>query len=249
MKTRATIQSEIVLCLAGLILFLIPVVTRTGAFWGVNRTWTSLLPDRIRIDAVEPDSPASTAGLKPHDWVLSINDLPVDGIQPFDNELQQIQPGANVTLTVERDGETLILKGVGQKPQVAGVYMYDLQIVGIVVLTAIIAFLFATQPMQTTLWRSITVVVIGFVLAVLLLLTLMVPGIRWNIFSITVIRLFFHMNNDPVFPRLFQQPTCGVVAIGLIILGTLQVRRTLSLMAKSAVTFHEAVVENQRPAE
>ena len=249
MKTRTAIQSEIVLCLAGLILFLIPVVTKTGAFWGVNRTWISLLPDRIRIDAVEPNSPASNAGLQPHDWVLSVNDLPMDGVEPFDNELQQMQPGANITLAIQRDNETIILKAVGQMPQVAAVYMYDLQIVGIIVFTAIIAFLFATQPMQTTLWRSITVVLIGFVLAVLLLLTLMVPGIRWDIFSKTVIRQFFIIHNDPAFPRVLQQPTCGVVALGLIILGTLQVRRTLDMMVTTAVTVHEAVVENQRREE
>ena len=122
MKARVTIQWEIVLCIAGLAIFLIPVLPRTGGFWGINRTWTSLQPDRIRINAVEPSSPASTAGLKPGDYVLEMDNTPVE-LQAFDERLHKMLLGEEVTLKIERQGQRLNLKGIGEKPRVEAIVM------------------------------------------------------------------------------------------------------------------------------
>ena len=55
--------------------------------------------------AVEPGSPAEDAGLERGDIITAVDGQPVDADNPLANLLYDYEPGAEVSLTVERDGE------------------------------------------------------------------------------------------------------------------------------------------------
>lgn len=64
------------------------------------------------IAAVEEDSPAAEAGLQVDDVILSINDEAVETSQDAVQLVRALNPGDEVTLTVDRDGETLEINAV-----------------------------------------------------------------------------------------------------------------------------------------
>ena len=59
-------------------------------------------PVRVVIVFVDPDSPASRAGLQPQDTIVRVNDQPVQGLEGFARALWGSQKSA--TLVVERRG-------------------------------------------------------------------------------------------------------------------------------------------------
>jgi hypothetical protein len=218
---------EIALCLLGGVVCLVPTIPRTGSFWGFTRAWTSLVPDKIRINSVAGGSPAEATGLRSGDWILAINDRPVD-IKTFDGDFGRMQPGSEVRLRVERAGKQLTLTAVGAEPQVEAVYYYDIQLVCLVVCAALVVFLTAVQPLRPTpFWRPITVVSVGFAGTVLLVLTFLVPRMGWGNHPWTRIRQYWLITNEPPLPRLVQQATCVATAVGLMILGTVEIRGIL----------------------
>jgi C-terminal processing protease CtpA/Prc len=64
-----------------------------------------------RIESIEPNSPASEAGLQPGDIVTAIDARPLEDVSS--NEFEQIfkQHGKQLTLTIKR-GEELIQKRI-----------------------------------------------------------------------------------------------------------------------------------------
>lgn len=59
---------------------------------------------------VEPDSPAGNAGLQSGDVITAIDEEPINVDTWFVDELYQHDPGDMVTLTVDRDGETITIE-------------------------------------------------------------------------------------------------------------------------------------------
>jgi serine protease Do len=58
------------------------------------------------ISDVEPNSPASVAGLAPGDVILEVNRQPVSNVSQITRELQKVSPGQPVFLLIWRDGST-----------------------------------------------------------------------------------------------------------------------------------------------
>jgi regulator of sigma E protease len=69
-----------------------------------------VLPD-TRIGSVAEDSVAETMGLLPDDEIRRVNGVDVEGWIEFSRELGKVGAGQVLTLTVDRAGETLELRG------------------------------------------------------------------------------------------------------------------------------------------
>jgi serine protease Do len=61
------------------------------------------------ISDVEPNSPASVAGLAPGDVILEVNRQPVSNVSQITRELQKVESGQPVFLLVWRDGTTTFI--------------------------------------------------------------------------------------------------------------------------------------------
>ena len=57
------------------------------------------------VNGVEPDGPAANAGVKQGDVILAVNGTTVRDSNALRNLVSTMTPGANVTLTIHRDGE------------------------------------------------------------------------------------------------------------------------------------------------
>jgi S1-C subfamily serine protease len=76
------------------------------AYLGID---VSAAPGGVKVDSVEPDSPAQTCGLHAGDVIVALNYRAVRGPEAFNAVLRRLDPGAGVRLEVERDGRTLEL--------------------------------------------------------------------------------------------------------------------------------------------
>ncbi|MEX0744724.1 MAG: M28 family peptidase, partial [Phycisphaeraceae bacterium] len=85
---------------------------RDGAGPGIGRVYLGVLPDYATLEgdggaglsAIVPASPAEAAGLAAGDRIVAWNDEPVENVRTLTRLLGAAEPGATVTLTVERDG-------------------------------------------------------------------------------------------------------------------------------------------------
>jgi regulator of sigma E protease len=78
--------------------FILSIVIFAGIFMSFGR---QVIP--ARVDAVQPDSAAAAAGLKPGDLIVAIDGRPIDGF----SEMQRIVAGSSgrtLTLTIDRGG-------------------------------------------------------------------------------------------------------------------------------------------------
>ncbi len=88
------------------------------AFLGV-----SLVTDEagVLVEDVVPESPAEAAGLQAGDLLLSINDKVVTTPLEAARLIRALEPGAEITLGIEREGEALTLTAqVGSRRGIAG---------------------------------------------------------------------------------------------------------------------------------
>ena len=58
----------------------------------------------VEVKRVDPNSPASKAGLKENDVILEVNGKTVENIDQFTSTIGDMQPGTKVNLTLWRDG-------------------------------------------------------------------------------------------------------------------------------------------------
>ncbi|GAA4470704.1 PDZ domain-containing protein [Novipirellula rosea] len=74
----------------------------------------------VAIEQVHPNSPAQKAGLSPGDVVIQIDNNKVTSIDEFVEKVRDLEPGAKVNLTVQRDDEeqqiAVTLGQVGNAP-------------------------------------------------------------------------------------------------------------------------------------
>jgi serine protease Do len=61
----------------------------------------------VAVAEVQPDSPASRAGLQPGDVITTLNGQPVDELQSFRFRVAGMEPGARINLSVFRNGKTV----------------------------------------------------------------------------------------------------------------------------------------------
>ncbi len=91
---------------------------RDGAFLGV-----SLVTDEagVMVEDVVPESPAEAAGLQAGDLLRSINDEEVETPRAAADIIRALEPGAIISLGIERQGETLTLEAmVGSRSGIRG---------------------------------------------------------------------------------------------------------------------------------
>ena len=89
-----------------------------GAFLGV-----SLVTDEagVLVEDVVPESPAEAAGLQAGDLLRSINDEEVETPLAAADIIRGLEPGAVISLGIERQGETLMLEAmVGSRSGITG---------------------------------------------------------------------------------------------------------------------------------
>jgi putative serine protease PepD len=71
-----------------------------------------------QITAVQPNSPASKAGLQRGDVITAVGGKPVDSAEQFIEIVDRDNPGHTLTLTVNRGGRTLTFKlTLGMRPK------------------------------------------------------------------------------------------------------------------------------------
>ena len=233
--TRVLFALQIAFLLIGLAASLVPVFPMTHSFWGCNRMWTSLNPNQIGINDVLPDSPASAAGLRNRDRILSIDGQPVDGWKMWDQMTERLQPGRQVQLRVKRNDAEQTLTVTGLEPQLEAVVYYDWQLAFAGSCIVFLILLVATQPMRPLLaiWRPILLVLAGLAGAAMLLLY------NWR-GDTELLNRHWPVDNLP-FPWM-QFLVCVAVAMGLAGLGTWEIRRTIAQCQRRVQT--EATVND-----
>lgn len=88
-------------------------------FWGifVANGVNEVVP---QVNVVVEESPAAAAGLEPGDEIVAVNGDPVDGWEDVTVALSEAGPGP-ATITVERDGATLVLEPeLTESPSITG---------------------------------------------------------------------------------------------------------------------------------
>ena len=82
-------------------------ITRSlAAYYNLRDESGTLLDHGVVVVQVTANSPAATAGLQPGDVILSISGQDINDSNPLTNVLTHFTVGAQVTLTVVRDGKT-----------------------------------------------------------------------------------------------------------------------------------------------
>jgi regulator of sigma E protease len=84
--------------------FILAIVVFAGVFMAVGKT--TVLP---RIGSVQPDSPAATAGFKPGDVIVSIDDAKIDDFSDV-QRIVSFSAGTPLTVVVDRGGALNTLK-------------------------------------------------------------------------------------------------------------------------------------------
>jgi len=60
----------------------------------------------VRVTGTMPGSPAEKAGLRSGDIVVKLGDKAIESMRDFSDALKAFTPGAKVTVTYQRDGQT-----------------------------------------------------------------------------------------------------------------------------------------------
>jgi hypothetical protein len=213
----------------GLAASLIPTAPKTHPFWGCNYFWMSSQPTQVAIHDVLPDSPASAAGLRNGDQVLSIDGQPLAGASTWTQMEERLQPGQEARLRVDRFAEetvTLVVKG--SEPQREAIVYYDWQLGFAGGCAVFIILLAATQPLRRLpyLWRPILLILAGFG-AIVLLITDWRFAWGWELFQ----RRW--PVDDLPYPWI-QAIVCLGVAILEVGLGTWEIRRMIQRRQEEA---------------
>ena len=121
----------VLVCAVGLVASVVPSIVYTDTFYGVNsfvdkELFASADSSGVIITAIDAGSPASAAGLRVRDRVLSVNGVATD----FGNLLERlatVRAGDPVTIDVQRGVEKLRLVSKGAMPKFEAVLFLDWQ--------------------------------------------------------------------------------------------------------------------------
>ncbi len=91
-----------------------------GVLQDLENFYTLAANTGLRVNSVDPGSPAARAGLHPGDVVLTLNGQKLDGrfheqLPPIQNMIASLAVGSTVRLSVKRGGQTLELSAVTEK--------------------------------------------------------------------------------------------------------------------------------------
>lgn len=64
----------------------------------------------VEVTTVDGDAPASKAGVKEHDVILSVNDQKIESVEQLKRVIREIPPGRTVSIGISRDGQPVNLK-------------------------------------------------------------------------------------------------------------------------------------------
>lgn len=64
----------------------------------------------VEVTTVDQDAPASKAGLKDHDVILSVDDQKIESVEQLKRVIREIPPGRTVAIGISRDGQPMTLK-------------------------------------------------------------------------------------------------------------------------------------------
>ena len=64
----------------------------------------------VEITTVDQDAPASKAGLKEHDVILSVNDQKIESVEQLKRVIREIPAGRTISIGLSRDGQPMTLK-------------------------------------------------------------------------------------------------------------------------------------------
>ena len=93
-----------------------PKVTQSGrgrgglkVKFGIMPDFASTANDGLGVGGVTPGGPASIAGMKKGDKIVSIEGMPVTNIYDYMSRLKKLKPGQRISVDIIRDGEKQIL--------------------------------------------------------------------------------------------------------------------------------------------
>jgi serine protease Do len=64
----------------------------------------------VEITTVDQDAPASKAGLKEHDVILSVNDQKIESVEQLKRVIREIPAGRTISIGISRDGQPMTVK-------------------------------------------------------------------------------------------------------------------------------------------
>ena len=64
----------------------------------------------VEITTVDQDAPASKAGLKEHDVILSVNDQKIESVEQLKRVIREIPAGRTISIGISRDGQPMTMK-------------------------------------------------------------------------------------------------------------------------------------------
>jgi len=220
--------STILVCIVGFAASLLPAIEYTDPFWGVRGFMDKELFDLgdapgVIVTQIHSGSPAASAGLRERDRILAVNGVQAE-FGTFEQLLDAIQPGQQVTLEVKRSGQDLRLVANGEIPTLEAVLFLDWQFVSAPVFLVLLLVLVATQPLHPPpLWRALLVILGGLAVITVTVIVETTEWIPWT--AVWRSKSVSH----GVAPALHYPLTAAVLLSGLAltILGALAVRAVL----------------------
>ena len=89
----------------------------TAAPIGYIGVFLSETPDGIVVSTVQPNTPASGAGIEEGDIITEVDDTPVATAEQLSSVLRSLAPGTEVSITVNRDGtDTVVTLTLAERP-------------------------------------------------------------------------------------------------------------------------------------
>jgi len=199
LKARSWTFWQCAVCLGGLTASAVPVLPRTGAFWGILRSWTSITPNCVVVSQVEPGSPAEKIGLQGLDRIDVVNGHTFSAAEQFDGLIGQISSKSPLELKIRRptaelqrmiaEGKITIdlnktkdfealenrltLRGTSAVPEIEAVMYYVRQFAAASIFAAVGVFVAATDRFRGARWRPPTVIAVA--LASMVLIPLLIP--------------------------------------------------------------------------